>query len=223
LTHPTTPHRRGEEANMVARASGRPYGALGRIGIVAGFHAAVILLVANSMGFHPLKLPEDMTGVVLSDPSIPPPLPPPVIPTQQTATDVFVPAPVDPTYESDSQNTITAQRVDPDHVPVEVTPPQPATNLVGIQNDPRHPLTQPPYPQADIREGNEGSAIVEIFVRPDGRIGDARIVKSTGFASLDRATLEEARRNWRMKPATRDGVAFGEWHRLSVVFRLQNR
>ena len=37
--------------------------------------------------------------------------------------------------------------------------------------------------------------------------GDARVVKSTGFEELDRAALAEAKRNWRLLPATRDGVA----------------
>lgn len=208
---------------MVARATGRPFGALGRIGIVAGMHVAVVLLVANSLGFHPLALPPRVIGEILNEPVRPAEPPPVVTPTQQTAQNVIVPMPENPTFEHESDVAITAQRVERDEIPVHVVPPPPTDTLVGVQNDPRHPLTQPPYPPDAIRQGNEGSAIVEIYVLPNGHIGDARIVKSTGFESLDRATLAEARRNWRMKPATKNGVPVADWHRLSVVFRLENR
>ena len=58
-----------------------------------------------------------------------------------------------------------------------------------------------------IREGNQGTIDIEVYVLPNGRVGDARVVKSTGFEELDLAALAEAKRNWRLLPATRDGVA----------------
>ena len=58
--------------------------------------------------------------------------------------------------------------------------------IVGVRSDPRHPLSQPPYPPAIIREGNQGTVDIEVYVLPNGRVGDARIVKSTGFERLDR-------------------------------------
>jgi TonB family protein len=53
-------------------------------------------------------------------------------------------------------------------------------------------------------------------------VGDARIIKSTGYDELDRAALTEAKRNWRLLPATRDGVAIPAWHRLRVTFKLND-
>lgn len=208
---------------MVARASGRPFGALGRIGIVAGFHVAVILLVANSLGFHPIKLADPIIGEILEQPTQPPETPPVVDPTLQRQQDVVVPIPENPPIDREIETSIVAQPMDPDRPIIDVTPPPPTATIIGVQSDPRYPLTQPPYPPDAIRAGNAGNAIVEIYVLPNGRIGEARIVKSSGFESLDRATLNEARRNWRMKPATRDGVPYPEWHKLSVVFRLENR
>jgi protein TonB len=95
--------------------------------------------------------------------------------------------------------------------------------IVRVRADPKHPLSQPPYPPTDRREGNKGSVDVEIYVMPDGRVGDARIVKSSGFERLDQVTLDEARRSWRMLPATRNGEPFAQWHRLRVVFKLTTR
>jgi protein TonB len=95
--------------------------------------------------------------------------------------------------------------------------------IVNVRADPRHPFSQPPYPPTDRREGNQGSVDVEIYVLANGRVGDARIVKSSGFERLDQVTLEEARRSWRMLPATRDGEPFAQWHRLRVVFKLKSQ
>ena len=63
---------------------------------------------------------------------------------------------------------------------------------------------------------------IEIYVLPNGRVGDARIVKSSGFERLDRSALDEASRNWRLMPATRDGVPFAQWYRLRVIFKLES-
>ena len=95
--------------------------------------------------------------------------------------------------------------------------------IVGVQVDSRRPLSQPPYPPSEIRAGNTGTADIEVYVLPNGRVGDARIVKSTGFPALDQSALDEAKRKWRLTPATRDGVPFAQWHRLRVTFKLNTQ
>ncbi len=95
--------------------------------------------------------------------------------------------------------------------------------IVGVQVDSRRPLSQPPYPPSEIRAGNAGTADIEVYVMPNGRVSDARIVKSTGFPALDQSALDEAKRKWRLTPATRDGVPFAQWHRLRVTFKLNTQ
>jgi protein TonB len=97
-------------------------------------------------------------------------------------------------------------------------PPQ----LVAVKVDSRYPLTQPPYPAASIRMNEEGTGVVSVYVLPNGRVGEARIERSTGSSRLDEAALAEAKR-WRLRAATRDGVAFAEWYSVRVVFRLDRR
>jgi len=92
-----------------------------------------------------------------------------------------------------------------------------------VQLDSRHPLSQPPYPPGEIRAGNTGTADIEIYVLPTGRVGDARIVKSTGFPALDQSAMDEAKRKWRLTPATRDGLPIAQWHRLRVTFKLNQQ
>jgi periplasmic protein TonB len=212
---------------MNTRAEKHPLGALGRIGFVAGMHVALLFVLARSFGMMP---PPDIVrteGVVideLNEPEPPPPLPTPDVEYQSQ--EVFVAqheVPID--VENDPPQDITPP-AGPDIIGGEgggsgrgVVMP----SIVGVQSDPRHPLTQPPYHPADIREGNQGAVEVEVYVLPDGRVGDARIMKSSGFPRMDRATLDEAKRRWRLIPATRDGVPVAQWYPLRVVFKLKTQ
>ena len=209
---------------MVARtAETRPFGALGRMGVVAALHVGVLYVIAQSLGLAPsLDTPEPIVGKFIDEPQRIEPPPQPVEYRPQQDTLVF-PAPDLPPIASDPVETITAPPADP----TDTRPLQPeifaGPPVTGVRLDSRHPLTQPPYPPRDIREGNTGTADIEVYVLPSGRVGDARIVTSTGFEGLDRSALAEAKRNWRLVPATRDGVPFAQWHRLRVTFKLNQQ
>jgi periplasmic protein TonB len=202
----------------------RPFGAMGRMGVVAGMHLALVFVIANSFGLIPKsKLPPDIIGTVFNDPQPidpPPPTTNPVIPDN---TQVYVPIPDDPSFEHESTETITATRVDPREIPIE-TPravPDPIP-MTGVRLDPRHPLTQPRYPAELIRDGTQGAVEVELFVQPDGRVADARVIKTSGYPAFDRSTLQEAH-TWRLLPAMRGDEKLAQWYRLRVVFNLKNQ
>lgn len=95
--------------------------------------------------------------------------------------------------------------------------------LIGPRVDPARPLSQPAYPPQAIRAGEEGTVTLQLFVGLDGRVLDARVAKSSGYARLDAAAVAEARRSWRLSPATLDGRAVERWHKLNVVFDLDQR
>jgi protein TonB len=92
--------------------------------------------------------------------------------------------------------------------------------MVDPAVDPHAPLSLPPYPPAAIRAGLEGNLTLEILVGVDGRVRDARVLRSSGMEVLDQAAMEEARRHWRLRPGTRDGLPSEQWYRLKVVFHL---
>jgi protein TonB len=157
---------------------------------------------------------------------------PPVIPDEP-------PPPANPTFERTAVNLVAP--VDPLPMDTAVDPPPDITIGTGpeisegpgsavaapvIHNariDPRRPLSLPTYSAAYIRAGIEGSVDVEVFVQPDGRVADARILRSSGFEHMDQSTLEEAKRRWRLVPATRDGAPFAQWYRVRVKFELKNQ
>lgn len=202
----------------------RPLGALGRMGMVAGLHLAALYLIATSLGIVPPLVPESRPFVLQPpDDSPPEPAPEPIGPVPRYEPRIVFDEPVAPPVDPpDSDLGITAElRNDPPVAPPGV--PAHETQLVGVRVDARHPLTQPVYPSTDIRQGNEGTAEIEVYVLPTGRVGDARIVKSAGSPTLDQSALDEARRRWRLLPATRDGQPYAQWHRLKVTFNLKNR
>jgi len=209
---------------MSARiAERRPLGALGRMGVVAAMHVGVLYLIASSLGIVPSIAPTKTEATIINEERrqeevIPQP---DYVPPRSDS--VVVPDDPQPDLVFE-QEVITGPPpviTDGDETTGGSAMVQPV--IVGVRPDSRYPLSQPPYPPSAVRAGNVGSAEIEIYVLPDGRVGDARLIKSTGFDALDRSTLDEAKRKWRLKPATRDGVPFAEWHRMRVTFKLNEQ
>ena len=209
---------------MVTRTAERhPVGALGRIGIVAALHAGALLVIANGLNLGSVFVEPKTTAVVINEEvpiDDPPPAPQPDF-TQSERT-VYVPAP-DTHLDFEQPDAITGPPPDMDTAPPPAAPPSPKPSSSAFARTRATRSHSRRTPSADIRAGNTGTADIEVYVLPTGRVGDARIVKSTGFESLDRSALDEAKRKWRLAPATKDGVPFAQWHRLRVTFKLNQQ
>ena len=99
---------------------------------------------------------------------------------------------------------------------IDIDPPQ-APVIVGPQFTGRNP--QPPYPPAMQRMNIEGAVTVRVLVGVDGRpvrIEAVKVDQEAFFA----ATRDWAMKNWRFKPATRDGEPFQEWRTMTVRFEM---
>lgn len=95
--------------------------------------------------------------------------------------------------------------------------------FVPVRADADSPLTRAPYPVASIRLEEEGVVELAIHVLRHGRIADVRVARSSGYPRLDRAAVDEARRNWRLQPAMQGDVRVDAWGSFRVVFRLDGR
>ena len=208
---------------MAVTAEKRSLGAAGRMGVVMSMHLALLLLLMRGMGIRipVVEGPRDITTTVIDEHRTQEDPPPVAFP--HTDIPIWMPEPDRVTVEQDPPVK--------DRIVGETHPgggetgsgsavPQP--QIVGVRVDAHHPLTQPSYPAARIRFNDEGAVELEIYVLPDGRVGDARVLKSSGFEDFDRAALQEARRSWRLLPATRDGRPLAQWYSLRVVFKLKN-
>jgi protein TonB len=99
----------------------------------------------------------------------------------------------------------------------DVSPPQPV--VVEPRIDPRRGLSEPAYPSQEIRLEHEGTVLLSVQILANGRVGEVKLDKSSGYPKLDESALREAKL-WRFQPGTRDGVAAAMWKQLPITFRL---
>jgi periplasmic protein TonB len=81
-----------------------------------------------------------------------------------------------------------------------VTEP-PAPTVVEPRIDSRRGLSEPPYPASEIRQGHEGTVLLSLHILADGRVGEVKLARTSGFPKLDESAMREAKR-WRFIPGT---------------------
>jgi protein TonB len=81
-------------------------------------------------------------------------------------------------------------------------------------------ITQPEYPPASRRAGEEGTVQLKVYVLESGRAGEVEVARSSGFPKLDEAAVNEVKRNWRFVAGKEDGKPVSMWHTFAVTFRL---
>jgi protein TonB len=154
------------------------------------------------------------------EPPPPPPeidTPPPYVPPPEIS--IEIPMASGPTT---AISNVTSER------PVAAPPPPPAPKPVergGVKTPPSTQgrgarITQPEYPPAARRAGEEGTVQLQVFVLESGRAGEVKVAKSSGFPKLDEAAINEVKRNWRFVPGKEDGKPVSMWHTFAVTFRL---
>ncbi|MEC3912653.1 TonB family protein [Sphingobium sp. CR2-8] len=140
-------------------------------------------------------------------------------PQRPTATDPTIPLPQGDTVLTGTSNSGTG--IDPGPtitLPPADPPREPVVTQAAI--DPRAlSAFQPDYPGAMIRQGAEGTVTVRVTISPEGRVTDIERISATD-ESFWLATQRHALRQWRFRPATRDGVAIGSTKVLTVRFTL---
>ena len=87
------------------------------------------------------------------------------------------------------------------------------------KSNPQRPFSQPVYPSASRRLGEQGTVVLSLHVLEDGSVADVRIDKSSGHPDLDYAAYYESFR-WRMDPGTVNGVPSRMWGQFAVTFKL---
>ena len=78
----------------------------------------------------------------------------------------------------------------------------------------------PVYPRSARRKGREGRVTLDVCVSPEGKVVDATVVASSGFADLDHSALDAAS-SARFAPATQDDTPIEGCVRLTFDFKLK--
>ncbi|MCU0760641.1 MAG: energy transducer TonB [Steroidobacteraceae bacterium] len=194
--------------------------------LVVAAHGALAWLLVNGLGLR-IALPtvaEPLQARMIDDPEarVAPP-PPPAAPAVPRRQEVTPPPPDIPTIveEAPTAPSVPTATGGSDTVPGGEAIAAPRREAVSV--DARHPLTQPPYPAASVRFGEEGTVTLELRVGRDGRVLDARVLRSSGYPRLDAAAIAESRHTWRLRPAREDGRAVEASYTVRVSFRLDRR
>ena len=82
--------------------------------------------------------------------------------------------------------------------------------------------TDPLYPPASRRAGEEGTVQLRILVDERGMPGEVQVVKGSGFARLDQAAMDAVRK-WRFVAASNGSQNVTSWTKVAVTFRLTNQ
>ena len=80
--------------------------------------------------------------------------------------------------------------------------------------------TPPQYPLIARRRGYEGSVLLEVLVKKDGRAGSIRLARSSGYEVLDRAAIKGVR-TWLFHPAKRGDESVEMWVEIPIRFQLK--
>jgi protein TonB len=207
----------------------------GRLAVVAGIHVVLGAMLIHGIQSKTFKLPDLPTSVVMVDPVPPQPVEPP--PPPRPAADLPPPRVVVPVVETvvpeaPPQDAIRASS-EPDPAPRQAvtasvqaappadppaTPAHPATMHTAVFAD-ANACALPAYPARAARNGDTGTTILALLVGVDGRVGSARIERSSGSRELDKAAID-ALSLCRFKPATSNGVPEAGWARLGYVWTL---
>jgi TonB family protein len=79
----------------------------------------------------------------------------------------------------------------------------------------------PVYPEIARVRGYEGVVLVAAEILPNGRVGNMKIRKSSGYTILDQSALEGVK-PWKFEPAKKSGKQFTIWVEVPIKFVLHN-
>ncbi len=191
-------------------------------------NAAVIALLMRPLEFNPATTQEQPRPVTIIVPD-PPPLIAPIDkvkptphPVRNTVTHVMPNPPTRPVVSDQTTPVRTPPSQPPSRVDTggdqTVVPPGPTD--IGLS-----PIATPAptYPLIALREGITGTVELELLVGVDGRVLEVHVTHSSGNRQLDNAAREQVLRNWRFRPAIRDGIPIQARGRLPIVFTLNGR
>jgi TonB family protein len=96
------------------------------------------------------------------------------------------------------------------------------SNLNTVIAYPLYKENSPPvYPEIARVRGYEGIVMVFAEILPNGRVGEVKIKKSSGYAILDQSAIQ-AVKPWKFEPAKKSGSPFTAWVELPIKFILHN-
>jgi protein TonB len=79
---------------------------------------------------------------------------------------------------------------------------------------------KPQYPRADVQASHEGTVKLGFLVDENGKVKDSKVIKSSGFATLDEAA-RSALAQCSFQPAVKKGKPVQEWTKVQYAWELK--
>ena len=203
---------------------------------IAGMAAAIVLNAALLMLLMvPIQAPPDLSlpdrgpdfRWILPKPKTPPP--PPIVPVDHPHAPTNHPIvhkqaettpPVAPVIvDTDPMQSQASDRDDPVDQPhaqpvVDASVPLPGVRLEYAD------APAPTYPRDALRDGIEGTVLLQVLVDVDGRPLQVDVQRSSGDRRLDLAARKQVLQHWRFRPAMKDGHAMQAIGLVPIDFHL---
>lgn len=181
-------------------------------------HAVMLYVLRNGLEHSTFQLPAGpVLAELIDEPEIKLAEPPPPPPTFQPVRVDPVPAPeIAIDLPADSGQAITLSTV-PEVAAASAPLP---SEIVPPRIDQTRSEMMPLYPPTSKRLGEQGRVLMLVHVLADGRAGDVRLERSSGFDRLDQAALAHVLRAWHFIPARDGSRAIDSWGEFAVTFRI---
>lgn len=210
--------------------------------VVASAHAALLWWVSGSLARSPTEVqPPAVLGMLVSPPPAevkvePRPIEPAPLPVQpvRKPRPKPVPKPVPQSKPTEpvpagppSERAVSEPPAVPSPplaaaAPAAAPAPRAPEPVVPPHSDASHLSNPAPvYPRLSRRMAEEGRVFIDVYILPDGTVGEIRLKQSSGYPRLDQAALD-AVRQWRYVPARRGGEPIPYWYVQPVVFSLSS-
>lgn len=202
---------------------------LAGIAVTIAIHAGVVaigLLALQRFTTVTVPPPPILVERIKEPPQTPPTLPQPQ--THEQVIHIDVPEPEFAVAEPQVDNGWQVTPTLPDAGPIAIDPGLGTITPPPVAAGPTRTArldagaTQPTYPPAARRLGEEGKVVLEVGIASDGRVLTVRLLQSSGSTRLDDAAIEHARRRWHFTPALKDGTAIASTRSITVHFQLAN-
>ena len=210
---------------------------------IGAFSAVIAIhVIAAGLLLAPTRIPEpghieQSIPITFVLPATPPP---PLFPVEVTHRPHVTPAPVEKTHTVTPPIATHAVTASNDAPPIAASTNSTSDAKVaaggGTTEGPIEPKTEPAvlrgsqlayasapapvYPRNALRDGIEGTVVLEVTVDENGKPIDVVIATSSGSRELDRAAREQVLRAWRFQPAMQNGHAVRAIGRVPVNFTL---
>ena len=210
--------------------------------LICAAHLAALWLLTTTLDHSPaLTTPPAVVGVLVSAPvaTVAPkplpmapapqsrptpvtqprlvPLPPlPNAPPSERAVSALPP---EPPASPQAATAAAAQTAVPVPAPQAKEPPAPVTPPHADAAMLNNPV--PVYPALSRRFREEGHVLFDVYILPDGSVGQIKLKRSSGFPRLDDAALDAIRR-WRYIPAKRGNEPIPYWYVQPLDFELDS-